>query len=144
MFMRKHPARVGQKSNALGSSFETSAETRTFRLLTHHPREEANCRRGNRHFRLSTPSTLIEISLTTPISSTYSCHTFGTVLAFAQDATFRMNCEAVMWKITTRGITLEEVLILAAMNLLATTDAAAKREKPAPQKSKEDQAWDRS
>ena len=55
-----------------------------------------------------------------------------------------MNCEAVMWKITTRGITLEEVLIPAAMNLLASTDAAAKREKQAPQKSKEDQAWNRS
>ena len=43
-----------------------------------------------------------------------------------------------MWKITTRGFTLEEVLILAAMNLLA--DAAAKRGKEAWQKSKGDQA----
>jgi len=32
-----------------------------------------------------------------------------------------------MWKITTRGFTLEEVLILAAMNLLASADAAARR-----------------
>ena len=29
-----------------------------------------------------------------------------------------------MWKITTRGFTLEEVLIMAAMNLLATADTA--------------------
>jgi hypothetical protein len=45
-----------------------------------------------------------------------------------------------MWKITTHGFTLGEVLILAAMNLLATTDAAAKREKQTSQKSKGDQA----
>jgi len=31
-----------------------------------------------------------------------------------------INCEAVMWKITTRGFTLEEVLIMAAMNLFAS------------------------
>jgi hypothetical protein len=37
-----------------------------------------------------------------------------------------------MWKITTRGFTLEEVLIMAAMNLL--TSAAAKREKRASPK----------
>ena len=49
-----------------------------------------------------------------------------------------------MWKITTRGFTLEEVLIMAAMNLLATADAAAKREKQASQKSKGDQAWVRN
>lgn len=52
----------------------------------------------------------------------------------------RINCEADMWKITTHGFTLDEVLILAAMNLLATTDAAAKREKQTSQKSKGDQA----
>ena len=40
-----------------------------------------------------------------------------------------------MWKITARGFTLEEVLILAAMNLLASAHAAAKREKQASQKS---------
>ena len=39
-----------------------------------------------------------------------------------------------MWKITTRGFTLEEVLILAAMNLLASADAVAKREKQASRK----------
>ena len=33
-----------------------------------------------------------------------------------------------MWKITTRGFTLEEVLIMAAMNLLTSADTAAKRE----------------
>lgn len=52
----------------------------------------------------------------------------------------RINCEAVMWKITTRGFTLGEVLVLAAMNLLASADAAAKRGKEASQKSKGDQA----
>jgi len=40
----------------------------------------------------------------------------------------------VMWKITTRGFTLEEVLILAAMNLLASGDSVAKREKQASRK----------
>src|SRR4029077_8508230 len=41
-------------------------------------------------------------------------------LALERDATVRFNCEAVMWKITTRGFALEEVLIMAAMNLLAS------------------------
>jgi len=41
-------------------------------------------------------------------------------LALERDATIRINCEAVMWKITSRGFTLEEVLIMAAMNLLAS------------------------
>jgi len=50
----------------------------------------------------------------------------------------RIDCEAVMWKITPRGFTLEEVLIMAAMNLLASSDTAAKREKRASQKSKGD------
>jgi len=45
---------------------------------------------------------------------------FGMALALERDATVRINCEAVMWKITTRGFTLEEVLIMAAMNLLAS------------------------
>jgi hypothetical protein len=52
----------------------------------------------------------------------------------------RTNCEAVMWKITTRGFTLEEVLIMAAMNLLTSADTAVKRKKRASQKSKGDQA----
>jgi hypothetical protein len=52
----------------------------------------------------------------------------------------RINCEAVMWKITTHGFTLDEVLIPAALNLLASADAAAKHEKQASQKSKGDQA----
>jgi hypothetical protein len=55
-----------------------------------------------------------------------------------------MNCEAVMWKITTRGFTLEEALILAAMNLLAGADAAGNREKQTSQKSRGDQAWNES
>jgi len=45
-----------------------------------------------------------------------------------------------MWKITTRGFTLEEVLIMAAMNLLTRADSAAKRENWASQKSKGGQA----
>jgi hypothetical protein len=36
-----------------------------------------------------------------------------------------------MWKITSRGFTLGEVLIMAAMNLKASADTAAKREKRA-------------
>jgi hypothetical protein len=59
---------------------------------------------------------------------------FGTILAFDQDATFQISCEAVMWKITTRDFTLEEVLILAAMNILSGTDAVAKPKKRASQK----------
>ena len=40
-----------------------------------------------------------------------------------------------MWKITTRGFTLEEVLIMAAMNLLTSADTAApNREKRASPK----------
>ena len=35
-----------------------------------------------------------------------------------------------MWKITTRGVTLGEVLILAAMNLLASTDGTPNVSKP--------------
>ena len=49
----------------------------------------------------------------------------------------RINCEAVMWKITTHGLTLEEVLIMAAMNLLTS---AAKPEIRTSQKSKGDEA----
>jgi hypothetical protein len=41
-----------------------------------------------------------------------------------------------MWKITTRGFTLEEVLVMAAMNLFVSNAADTKREKPASQKSK--------
>jgi hypothetical protein len=45
-----------------------------------------------------------------------------------------------MWKITTRGFTLEEVLIMAAMNLLASVDTTAKRENRPSQKSRGVQA----
>ena len=55
-------------------------------------------------------------------------------LASERDAVLRINCEAVMWKITTRGFTLKEVLIMAAMNLLTSADTAAKREKRASPK----------
>jgi hypothetical protein len=39
-----------------------------------------------------------------------------------------------MWKITTRGFTLAEVLIMTAMNLQASADTPAKRDKRASQK----------
>jgi hypothetical protein len=45
----------------------------------------------------------------------------------------RINYEPVMWKITTRGFTLEEVLVMAAMNLLASAEIA-KHKKWASQK----------
>jgi hypothetical protein len=45
-----------------------------------------------------------------------------------------------MWKITTRGFTLEEVLIMAAMNLLTSANTGAKHENRASRKSKGDQA----
>jgi hypothetical protein len=54
-------------------------------------------------------------------------------LALERDAVLLINCEAVMWKITTRGFTLEEV-IMAVMNLLTSVDTAAKREKQASPK----------
>jgi len=60
--------------------------------------------------------------------------TFGMALALERDAMLRINCEAFMWKITTRGFNLEEVLIMAAMNLLTSADTAAKREKRASPK----------
>ena len=43
-----------------------------------------------------------------------------------------------MWKITTRGFTLEEVLIMAAINLPAGNATAPNHEKAASQKSKGD------
>jgi hypothetical protein len=46
-----------------------------------------------------------------------------------------------MWKITTRGFTLEEVLIMAAMNLLTSADTTAKRENRPSHNSQGDQAW---
>jgi hypothetical protein len=66
---------------------------------------------------------------------------FGMALALERDAMLRINCEAVMWKITTRGFTLEEVLIMAAMNLSTSADTATKREKRASPKRKRDQKW---
>src|SRR5260370_35056017 len=53
---------------------------------------------------------------------------FGTAFASEGDAMLRFCCGAAMWKITTRGFTLEEVLIMAAMNLLASGDRTSKRE----------------
>jgi hypothetical protein len=78
--------------------------------------------------------------LTPRFSITCVCHDVWHDSCFSRGATLRINCEAVMWKITTHGFTLDEVLILAAMNLLASADAAAKHEKQASQKSKGDQA----
>ena len=60
-------------------------------------------------------------------------------LALQRGAMLRTKCEAVMWKITTRGFTLEEVLIMAAMNLLTSAETDAPRENRASQKSKADQ-----
>ena len=65
---------------------------------------------------------------------------FGPAFALEREAMLRINCEVVMWKITTRGFTLEEVLIMAAMNLLASADIAQRR-KRASQQSKGDRTW---
>jgi hypothetical protein len=43
----------------------------------------------------------------------------------------QIPCEAAMWKITTRGFTLQEVLILAAMNIATAVIAAEKDEQGA-------------
>ena len=45
-----------------------------------------------------------------------------------------------MWKITTRGFTLEKVFIMAARNLLASADIA-QHKKRASQQSKGDRTW---
>src|SRR5258708_15560991 len=57
--------------------------------------------------------------------------TVGMALALERDAV-RINCEAVMWKITTRGFTLQEELIIAAIDLLTSADTATKHQKPVP------------
>jgi hypothetical protein len=49
-----------------------------------------------------------------------------------------------MWKITTRGFTLEEVLLLATMNLLASHAIVPNHEKRVSQKSQRDQACEGS
>jgi len=57
----------------------------------------------------------------------------------------RINCEAVIWKITTRGFSLEEVFMVA-MNLVASADTA-KYEKRASQTSSrrsKEAEWNRS
>ena len=77
---------------------------------------------------------LAELQIIPAFSNICVCRDIGTCLAFRGDATLRMNCEAVLWKITTRGFTLEEVLIMVAMNLFATADAAATRKDQASQK----------
>jgi uncharacterized protein YcgL (UPF0745 family) len=56
------------------------------------------------------------------------------LLPWREMRVLRINCEAVMWKITTRGFTLQVVLIMAAMNLLTSADTADKREKRASPK----------
>ena len=51
-----------------------------------------------------------------------------------------------MWKIITHSFTLEEVLVMAAIDLLTGADTATKGENRPSQKSKEDQAcnpWSR-
>jgi hypothetical protein len=65
---------------------------------------------------------------------------FGTAFALERDAMLRINSEADMWKITTRGFTLEEVLIMAVMNLLASGDNTSKRDTRGSQEPKGDQA----
>ena len=46
-----------------------------------------------------------------------------------------------MWKITARGFTLEDVLVMAAMNLLARPATVSNHKKRTSQKSQGDQAW---
>src|SRR6266481_8430198 len=68
------------------------------------------------------------LSAKPPLFRSLTCAaTFGMALALERDAMLRINCEAVMWKITTRGFTLEEVLIMAAMNLRASVAPPSNR-----------------
>src|SRR5439155_16850381 len=83
---------------------------------------------------LSTFFKLIDLLLTPRFSITYVCHDVwhGSCLGERCDASNQLR--AFMWKITTRGVNLEEVLIMAAMNLLTSADTAAKSEKRASPK----------
>ena len=84
---------------------------------------------------------LIDFLLTPCFSITYVCHDVWHGSCLGERCDVRINCEAVMWKITTRGFTLEEVLIMAAMNLLASTATALQHENELSQESIGDQAW---
>ena len=66
---------------------------------------------------------------------------FGTTLALRRVAMIRIDREAAMRKITTRGFTLQEVLIMAAMNLLENAASNSKPEKKALQKLQSNQGW---
>lgn len=46
-----------------------------------------------------------------------------------------------MWRITTRGFTLAEVLIMAAMNVKASGDSAGKTRETGVAKIQGDEAW---
>jgi hypothetical protein len=82
----------------------------------------------------------IDYRLTPCFHITDVCHDVWHSFCHGEIAMFLINCEAIMWKITTRGFTLEEVLIMAAMNLLTSADTAAKRESRPSQKSKGERA----
>ena len=73
--------------------------------------------------------------------STYLCHEVWHCFCLARIAMLQIDCEAVMWKITTRGFTLEEVLVMAAMNLLASSATVPNHGKRTSQQSQGDQAW---
>jgi hypothetical protein len=69
-------------------------------------------------------------------------------LAFWHDNCFELQCDAsnqrcevAMWKITTRGFTLQEVLILAAMNIAARTDSSRQAQAKGVAEQQGDQAW---
>jgi hypothetical protein len=98
----------------------------------------------DRQFRPFQHFRLIKLPLTAAISNIYVCPRFGTSFALERNATLRINCEAVMWKITTRGFTLQGVLLLAAMNLVASSDTVPNHEKRTSQKSQGDQACEGS
>jgi hypothetical protein len=78
---------------------------------------------GSQHSQLFNTSDLSESLPVRPFCRSYGWHEFGTAFAPKIVAALQMNCEAVMWKITARGFTLQEVLILAAMNIAARTDS---------------------
>ena len=99
---------------------------RTFQLLCGYVSSMAS--NNNRQFRLFQHFGLIDFLLTQRFFITYVCHGVWHDSCLQRGAMLRTNCEAIMWKITTRGFTLEEVLIMAAMNLLTSADTAAKRE----------------
>ena len=81
------------------------------------------CARQFRHQLLLVSSTAFRF-IHLQISSFWFLH-----CSYGKRAKSSNNLGGLMWKITTRGFTLQEVLIMAAMNIAARTDSDRQRER---------------